>query len=79
MWIKSLKEGWGNCMRNLGEGYCPGEWCSIRFLGDRVSKWQGLLGVRVSGCQGFGVHGFGSQSKLQADGPQATRRQGFGS
>ena len=48
MWIQSLKEGWGNCMRNLGEGYCPGE-----GVLPEVSECQGLLGGRVSECKGF--------------------------
>ena len=51
----------------------------------QVSGCQGFEVAGVAGCQGFGVpgiprcHGFGPLSKLQADGPQATRRQGFGS
>ena len=51
----------------------------------QVSGCQGFGVQGIPGCQGFWVLGiprwqrFVSQSKLQADGPQATGCQGFGS
>ena len=82
-------------MRNLGEGYCPGEGVIPEVSGcqgfgvpgvrDARGFWvSGVAGRRrFLGAGGFWVPGiprwqrFVSQSKLQADGPQVSRCQGF--